>query len=214
MEFLQGQLWRLTGRPQATNLVAFGSLLGFIVFLRAYLKIDLRLATVALLAVPMIQIHATISYVDLPANAALAIVLLIGFRENLLVRPHKLRIVILALVCAAIAANSKPQLIVVAPIGLIPIAYAVFRDGIDWGAAQGSARLFLKLTVIGLLGRVVFTPTKNFVVACIEDQHIIDRILAHLREKEQEAPALPCPALPCPTPPRTANQGATWDRVN
>jgi len=29
------------------------------------------------------------------------------------------------------------------------------------------------------------------VIACIEDQDIIDRILAHLRKKEQDIPALP-----------------------
>jgi hypothetical protein len=39
------------------------------------------------------------------------------------------------------------------------------------------------------------------VIACIEDQNIIDRILAHLREKEQHAPARPRLG--------TANQGAT-----
>ena len=44
------------------------------------------------------------------------------------------------------------------------------------------------------------------VIACIEDQDIIDRILAHLREKEQEAPARP---LLVP-----ANQGATCHAVS
>jgi hypothetical protein len=34
------------------------------------------------------------------------------------------------------------------------------------------------------------------VIACIEDQDIIDRILANLREKEQEAPARPLLAPP------------------
>ena len=41
------------------------------------------------------------------------------------------------------------------------------------------------------------------VVACIEDQHIIDRILAHLRKKEQEAPALPLLVPPTRAPPGT-----------
>ena len=31
------------------------------------------------------------------------------------------------------------------------------------------------------------------VIACIEDQDVIDQILAHLREKEKEAPARPVP---------------------
>ena len=39
------------------------------------------------------------------------------------------------------------------------------------------------------------------VIACIEDQDIIDRILAHLREKEQEAPARPLLVPPTRAPP-------------
>jgi hypothetical protein len=41
------------------------------------------------------------------------------------------------------------------------------------------------------------------VIACIEDQDIIDRILAHLREKEQEAPARPLLVPPTRAPPET-----------
>ena len=41
------------------------------------------------------------------------------------------------------------------------------------------------------------------VIACIEDQDIIDRILAHLREKEQKAPARPLLVPPTRAPPAT-----------
>ena len=41
------------------------------------------------------------------------------------------------------------------------------------------------------------------VIACIEDQDVIDRILAHLREKEQEAPARPLLVPPTRAPPET-----------
>ena len=51
------------------------------------------------------------------------------------------------------------------------------------------------------------------VIACIEDQDIIDRILAHLREKEQEAPARPLLVPPTRAPPATlslfAGSGST-----
>jgi hypothetical protein len=43
------------------------------------------------------------------------------------------------------------------------------------------------------------------VIACIEDQDIIDRILAHLRDKEPATPS-----LPFPTATDTTAQGATW----
>jgi hypothetical protein len=41
------------------------------------------------------------------------------------------------------------------------------------------------------------------IVACIEDQNIIDRILAHLESKEQNPPALPHLAPPTRAPPET-----------
>ena len=39
------------------------------------------------------------------------------------------------------------------------------------------------------------------VIACIEDQDIIDRILAHLESEEQNTPALPHLAPPTRAPP-------------
>lgn len=41
------------------------------------------------------------------------------------------------------------------------------------------------------------------VIACIEDQDIIDRILTHLRDKEQDIPGLPLPKPPTRAPPET-----------
>ena len=41
------------------------------------------------------------------------------------------------------------------------------------------------------------------VIACIEDQDIIDRILAHLRKKEQDIPTLPLLTPPPRVPPET-----------
>ena len=41
------------------------------------------------------------------------------------------------------------------------------------------------------------------VIACIEDQDVIDRILAHLREKEQDVPTLPLLVPPPRAPPET-----------
>ena len=41
------------------------------------------------------------------------------------------------------------------------------------------------------------------VIACIEDQDIIDRILAHLREKEQDTPTLPLLVRPTTATPET-----------
>ena len=42
------------------------------------------------------------------------------------------------------------------------------------------------------------------VIACIEDQHIIDKILAHLRDQEQAIPTLPLLIPPPRAPPETS----------
>ena len=47
-------------------------------------------------------------------------------------------------------------------------------------------------------------------IACIEDQDIIDRILAHLREKEQEAPARRVLVPPTRAAPAKLSLLATW----
>jgi len=41
------------------------------------------------------------------------------------------------------------------------------------------------------------------VIGCIEDQDIIDKILAHLRNKEQDTPTLPHLVPPTRAPPET-----------
>ena len=46
-------------------------------------------------------------------------------------------------------------------------------------------------------------PSTVKVIACIEDQEAIDRILAHLRRQEQEAPARPLLVPPTRAPPGT-----------
>ena len=56
------------------------------------------------------------------------------------------------------------------------------------------------------------------VIACVEDQDVIDRILAHLREKEQDAPAQPLLVPPTRAPPATlslfAGKEAVFSQVN
>jgi hypothetical protein len=52
------------------------------------------------------------------------------------------------------------------------------------------------------------------VIACIEDQDIIDRILAHLRKKEQEAPARPLLVPPTRAPPATLSLFAGKETVS
>jgi hypothetical protein len=64
--------------------------------------------------------------------------------------------------------------------------------------AQRLKRVFnIDIKVCGRCGGAVR------VIACIEDQDIIERILAHLRDKEQIAPTLPLLLQPSRAPPGT-----------
>jgi hypothetical protein len=75
-ERLQGLFWRLTGRPESGNLVAFGALVAFIAWLRRAHRVPWHLAALALLAVPLVQLHASSCYIDLPSNLTAAALVL------------------------------------------------------------------------------------------------------------------------------------------
>ena len=52
------------------------------------------------------------------------------------------------------------------------------------------------------------------VIACIEDQHIIDKILAHLRDQEQATPTLPLLIPPPRAPPSTLSLFSGMDSAS
>src|SRR5206468_4227574 len=58
-EILQGLLWRFFHHIQAANLVALCALVLYCCFAQVFLRIPWYLMFLALLAVPLVQIHAT-----------------------------------------------------------------------------------------------------------------------------------------------------------
>jgi len=69
-------------------------------------------------------------------------------------------------------------------------------SGMTW--AQRLKRVFnIDIDVCGRCGGSVK------IIACIEDQDVIDKILTHLRDKEQDTPTLPHLAPPTRAPPET-----------
>ena len=165
-EFLQGLLWRATGRVESANLVGFLSLAAYIFFLRRYLGVAWWLATPALLAVPLVQAHATVAYVDLIANLAMAALLLLTFLAY--VRPGFVRRGTLAMLLftAFVAANSKFQLIPLVALALIFATYpfSAWLRSTDTGQQPGSTTKTLRLTAVALaLAAVFFVPLKNLV---------------------------------------------------
>jgi len=121
-EFLQGLLWRVTNIPEAANLVGFFSLLTLVLYLAVAWKVSFPLAVFGLLAVPMVQIHATVSYVDLPANVAATIALL-ALAAILLERPLGKGHQFVFVAAVVFLGNSKIQMMPIA--GVTAVAYLV-----------------------------------------------------------------------------------------
>ncbi|MFZ1415315.1 MAG: hypothetical protein WAS73_12160 [Defluviicoccus sp.] len=117
---LQALFWRVTGSPQALDLLTVAALLLYALFLSRSFAVPAGWTVLALMAVPLIQIHASSSYIDLPLNLAAAAVIL-----NILIlmrAPERFgaRRLAAAFACLVLMANSKPQMQAVA--GVLGIA--------------------------------------------------------------------------------------------
>jgi dolichol-phosphate mannosyltransferase len=70
--FIQGMLWRLTGSMNATGVVNFLALAGFLAYCHRVLRAPFWLVALISLTAPTVVIQASASYVDLFGNAFLA----------------------------------------------------------------------------------------------------------------------------------------------
>jgi hypothetical protein len=124
---LQGLVWRITGRAEVVGVLSLAAIGLFCVFLKQWFRVPLAWTFCALLAVPLIQMHATSAYVDVPANlaATAAILALIAFvRAPETFGWSRLAVLVACLVAAA---NTKAQMIAVAlPLAALFGAIAVF----------------------------------------------------------------------------------------
>ena len=164
-EALQGFLWRCLGRPEAANLVSFGGFVGYVLFLQRRYGVPWPLAFVALMAVPVVQLHATACYVDLPSNLAGSALVLVAY--DVLRRagpiPDRERLLLAAL--AGCAVNMRFQLYPLVGAVLVVTAPRVFGPilgelrGGERRAAIG--RIALSCLALGL---VFATPLKNWVL--------------------------------------------------
>lgn len=147
-EILQGVLWRITGRAESANLVAFASVPLFAGFLRRKLAIAWHHAVLALFAVPLVMTHASSAYVDLPANVcAAALVLTVACAS---MKAPDAKTVLAAAAFAIGAAHMRFQL---APLVFVSLGALVWF-------ARGRERL-----MIAAAAPVVFAwPLKNLLV--------------------------------------------------
>ena len=116
----QGLAWKITGLAQTVDVLNVGALVLFCLFLHRWFRVPAAWTFCALLAVPLIQIHATSTYVDLPANLAAAaaiLALLVLIRAPEAFGWPKL---IGLVACLVFAANSKPQMLgVIGPVAAL-----------------------------------------------------------------------------------------------
>ena len=166
-EWLQGLLWRVTGRPETANLIGLASLFLYLGFLWRHLRVPWHLALVGLAAVPLVHIHATTAYVDLPSNLAFSVLVLMTYllytRPDYATRGN----IVLMLAMAAFAANVKFQLVPLTPIPLVLagarvawLARSRWRESLRTvGGAPGAA---LGLTLA--LAVIFAVPIKNLVL--------------------------------------------------
>lgn len=166
-EWVQGLLLWATGRPETASLPALVSLLLFLAFLRRHLGIPWHLALVGLAAIPLVHVHATAGYVDLPSNLAFSVLVLGTWL--LYVRPGYAtwRNVTLLALAAALAGNIKFQLVPLLPIPITLIGVRLLwlaREDVRGGvaAAGGSGRI---AAAAGLALALTFAvPLKNLLV--------------------------------------------------
>jgi len=153
----------LTGRVESTNLVNFVALAAFIAFLRHFFRVSWWLAVPALLAVPLVQAHATSTYVDLIANLAMAAMVLLTYL--LYAKPDTIRPTLLATlgIAAFIAAHSKFQLIPLVAVALAFAAIPLLRQMFAKPAIDGmSKRPALALAAFALaLSAIFWVPIKS-----------------------------------------------------
>jgi hypothetical protein len=153
-ELLQGVAYAISGRPQGANLVAFAALFAFLCFIWRRFEVQFYHATIGLLAIPMVQMHATSAYVDLPANLALtaAGLLLLKTPKQLGGSPRaKRRDIYWAIALLAVASNMRFQLVPALTVLLAVWLCIALRNGAWRGAVL-------------LVPLVYATPLKNVLI--------------------------------------------------
>ncbi|ACB49878.1 unknown [Crocosphaera subtropica ATCC 51142] len=165
--WLQGFFWNTFQRPEATNLLCYFSLLTFIAYLTFYIKIPFYLASLSLLAIPMVHMHAARSYIDLPGNVCISILILTTyFLYTNKVKFNK-QTAIIIFISSATAANMKFQLI---PVVFLILCFILPKIILPlWKAYRHDQDRLTKLSktlfVCFLASFIIFlTPIKNTII--------------------------------------------------
>lgn len=159
--FLQGLLWKVTGRIQSTNLVAYLSLIAYFAFLRSYFRVPLYLSAIAILTIPTVLTHVTTSFVDLPGNIGVSVLMMMTYQVFKQSKLPSKQDLLFIFVGAATAVNIKPQL-----QPLVFLIYWVAGIRLVWlyfkHTSASQRKLWLSIP-LGIIASVLIfaTPVKN-----------------------------------------------------
>ncbi|MFM1842366.1 MAG: hypothetical protein RLZZ490_1102 [Cyanobacteriota bacterium] len=162
--WLMGLFWKITGRIEATNLVAYFSLIALIIYLVKVPKIPFYLAVLSMLAIPMVHMHAARSYIDLPGNVAISAVIITLYLLYLKKIEFNWKSILILFVGAFTAANIKLQ--------LVPIVFLLVLTSLPlfvrhyWQREKPRSENFIQLGKVFGLGflaslLIFYTPIKN-----------------------------------------------------
>lgn len=165
---LQGFFWWLFGlnRPQGANLVSFFSFIGYIIFVKYYLKIPYYLSSLALLAVPLLHIAVTSAYVDLFTNIGFSITIILTYflfiKEDFI----KVKNIIIFIIGAFIAANSKYLLVPPLFLLIIVVVLRILWLIIYRFNPLNKGKNIIKILIFSFLSSLLIfaTEVKNIIV--------------------------------------------------
>lgn len=164
-EYLQGLFWLVTGRPESANLVGYLSLILFIVFLKKYFNVPYYLSTIALLAIPIVQIHATSSYIDLPSAIALATLMMMTYYLYITSVPITKMDMFIIFLSSLVSANMRLQFV---PIVFLTLCFTAYRlIGTTVISPHQKTRSQKNVNTVVLLLAVIiifYTPVKNLLI--------------------------------------------------
>jgi hypothetical protein len=187
-EALQGLAWRVTGRVQGVNLVAFAALPAIAYALRRMWGVPPHLTFLALVAIPLVQIHATANYIDLTANACATLLWLVSYRSVVAKSAPEPRVLALAAALAAGAVNMKFQLVPIAVAGAVPLVALALQRG---RAPEDGYRVRVAIVLVAL-PFVFATPLKNAVLygnpVWPVELHLFGRSLPHVERAYASSP--------------------------
>ena len=164
--FLQGFFWKITGTIKATNLVAYFSVIAYLLFLRSYFKVPWYVSTIAIFTIPVVITHSTASYVDLFGNIGVSIAVMMIYRFSTdTTFPNKKDLLIFGL-GMFVGANTKPQLTVIVGVlwivafVLVPVRFLFSQN---FKVSRKRLVSFASATVIAS-SLIFYTSIKNVVI--------------------------------------------------